>query len=293
MKKSIFFIVAAAMVLMTPCAQARILGKKAKPKANVELPAVKEEPSIDITPILEGEWTIKSVGITDIVREENVPYITFVNADNAFYANNGCNVLNGVFTIENGDKITFHNVLSTMKYCPDTPFDTQINEVLADANTVKVDVDRLGGETYLYLNNSLGHRVMTLRRHSLSFLNGNWRVTEINGEKFDDDEMTIFFDIAEKKIHGNTGCNFFNGDIYIDPVVPNAINFSAMGVTRRACPKGDQERKLLVALEETTVGLDGKDGKALLTDTRGQSVVKLVKISDTIQEDGEITDDAE
>ncbi len=84
---------------------------------------------------------------------------------------------------------------------------------------------------------------MTLRRHNMEFLNGNWRVTAIDGQPIDDEEANVFIDIAELKIHGNTGCNYFNGAIYIDPARTNAIDFSDMGVTRMACHKAEQEHR--------------------------------------------------
>ncbi len=121
--------------------------------------------------------------------------------------------------------------------------------------------------------------MMTLRRHNMEFLNGNWRVTAIDGRAIDDEEANIFIDIAELKVHGNTGCNYFNGDLYIDPQRSNAIDFSDMGVTRMACPKGDQERQMLVALEETKTAIAGdREDTVLLLDKAGKAVLTLKRI---------------
>ena len=268
-------IIAAIAALAIP-ANGRIFQKKKKQSepAKVEAPAQQLAP---VTDVLNGEWTIRQVGTTQINAEENAPYVYFELSQDAFYANNGCNVLNGIFTIEDGCRITFHNVLSTMRYCSDTPYDTEINSVLADEKTVVAKYRLIAGEGYLDLCDNSGRTLMILRRHALDFLNGKWRVTEINGETFDNDEMNIFFDINERKIHGNTGCNFFNGDIFIDPNRANTISLSDMGVTQRACPDGDTERKMLVALEQATTVLNTGNDTVMLSDGSG-SVIKLARM---------------
>jgi len=93
--------------------------------------------------------------------------------------------------------------------------------------------------------------------------------------------MTLlsFLDIAELKIHGNTGCNYFNGEIYIYPNKANAIDFSKMGVTRMACPKTAQETAMLVALEQTQTVVKSDKGHAILLDSTGKEVMKLKKSS--------------
>ncbi len=231
--------------------------------------------------LLNGEWMIKAVGAAHISVEEDYPYIHFVAEDNAFYASNGCNILNGIFTVGADNRLTFHNVMSTMKYCQDTPYDAQISKVLSDDNTVSMRYEQIAGEGYLYLNNDRGQRVMTLRKPGMDFLNGNWRVVEINNESINNPEMTVFFDIEERKVHGNTGCNYFNGEIFIDPVTANSLSLSKMGVTRRLCQNADDERKLLVALEDIAIAIKGDANSALLTDSSGQTAVKLVRVNDS------------
>ena len=113
----------------------------------------------------------------------------------------------------------------------------------------------------------------------MEFLNGNWQVTSIDGNPVENDECTVFFDISELKIHGNTGCNFFNGKIYIDPARTNSIDFSDMGTTRVACPNAAQESAMLVALESTTTARSGRDGRvAVLLDSEGNELMTLKRI---------------
>lgn len=224
---------------------------------------------------MEGEWAIMEVGKTKISVDEDQPYVNFAS-DGRFYASNGCNILNGAYTVQ-GSTVTFSQVLSTMRSCANAPFEGAINKIIADGMSVQAMVSKIGNESYLYLNDRNGHPLMTLCHHNMQFLNGEWLVTAINGQRVDDEEANVFFDIAALKIHGNTGCNYFNGDILINPGEANSISFSGMGVTRMACPKGDQERTMLVALEETAKALRVNDNTVALADKNGKQVLTLTR----------------
>lgn len=261
--------------------------KNKKANAAVTMPSRENHPatSAALEKELEGEWIIVGAGSKVINRDEDMPYIYFVPEEHRFYGSNGCNILNGIYSVS-ADKITFSNVLSTMKYCPETDFDADVNMAIQDGKTVGAYVKKIGNESYLYLNNSAGKALLTLCRHNLNFLDGNWMVTQINGHSVNDEECNVFFDIKEGKIHGNTGCNYFNGTITMDPVGANSINFSGMGVTRMACPKGDQERMMLVALEEVTTAVMGDTpNSAILMDGSGKQALVLKRIPVTIQKE--------
>ena len=221
---------------------------------------------------LAGEWTIVGVGKTSITDREEMPYITF--DDGKIYASNGCNVLNGGYALSNG-RLSFSKMASTMRYCPDVPFEHDINVVIADGTSYPVRIERVGHESYLYLLDGAGRKLMTARRHNMGFLNGQWLVTSIDGNPVDDEECNIFFDIAEGKVHGNTGCNYFNGNIYINSDRSNALELSNMGVTRMACPKTAQETAMLVALEQTASAIQGSDRQVMLLDKNGKKLITL------------------
>lgn len=223
---------------------------------------------------IAGEWFITSAGSKVINQEEDMPYINFDTAENRFYGFNGCNTLNGSYTTGNEGTISFSNVLSTMRFCAGNDYEAQINDVFQDGSKVSASVKRIGNDTYLYLSRA-GRTLLTLSRHNLKFLDGYWLVKSINGKAVEDEEANIFFDLTSLKVHGNTGCNFFNGNILVDPQGSNAISFSGMGVTRMACPKGDQERNMLVALEEATTVVEGNNDTAILLDDTGRQVLTL------------------
>lgn len=226
---------------------------------------------------IAGEWIITAVGSTTINQDEDMPYVTFEPSEGRFYGSNGCNVLNGSYSIS-GSTVSFSNVLSTQKYCPEVKYDGLITSILQDGKKAIVTLKNSGNETYMTLVNTDSHSTLTLRKHNMQFLNGQWLVTDINGKGINDEEANIFFDVNELKIHGNTGCNFFNGSILIDPTKANSINFSGMAVTRMACPKLDQERLMLVALEETETAVRNNDNSVSLRNSSGKTVLKLKKV---------------
>lgn len=261
---------------------------KQKPAVNTQLPvenlngtpveqaAASVAPNSALVNSLNGEWIITEAASYKISRDEDMPYVNFTEADGKFYANNGCNVLNGNFLFKGVNQVTFSNVISTMMYCPDVKFDHAISSVLQDGSVVTVTIETKGQETYMQFRNSANKVLMTMRKHNLESLNGLWKFQTIEGEKVEGKGLNIFFDIPELSVHGNTGCNYFNGTIVIDPQKPNSISFSQMGVTMRMCENADLERTMLVALEETaSYGLDGN--KLILYDLSGKKLATLNK----------------
>ena len=253
-----------------------------KTKAKFDLPAAPAVPGNrpSQSELCGAQWLVAAVGSTKIELEEDVPYICFEMPSSRFYANDGCNYFNGNFVLKSDGNITLSSVLSTLKYCPDKEYSALIGNCFKDGSTYSVDYKKIGQDSYLYLRDSNNHVVMTLRRHNMEFLNGNWQVTSIDDSEINDEEANIFIDIPELKIHGNTGCNYFNGTIYIDPSRSNAIDFSEMAVTKMACPKTKQETAMLVALERTSSAIAGKNDKTvLLLDNKGKVTMTLKRIA--------------
>lgn len=238
--------------------------------------APKETTLSAIGRVLGGSWTIVQVGSTVIDRDEDMPYIVFVPGNGSFYANNGCNTLNGSYTLD-GDDITFHNVLSTLRFCSDVSFDHEINTIIADEAATTLRVSEMGSETILEFVTSTGKPLMRLRRGNLEFLNGQWEITAVAGLNSLNAPATVFFDLTDMKLHGNTGCNFINGEIYLDHRTPNAVDFSQIITTLRACEFPQQQTAILVALEETSSAISDGADKVVLLDHEGRIMLELKK----------------
>lgn len=224
---------------------------------------------------LDGEWTITRAGRHDVHEDpENMPYVYFETATGHFYASNGCNILNGSFTDAGENAIVFSGVLATANDCPDTNYRQSINSVLTDGVKVSLKYSSHGQESYLELISTGNSNLMTLRRHNLEAINGKWIVSKIGDITVDDPEVNLFFDVAEHKVHGNTGCNYFNGVILIDPDTDSSISFEDMGVTMRMCENQETEMAMLVALEQTHTYR--KNGNTLiLYSSNGKELMRL------------------
>lgn len=230
----------------------------------------------DATTLCGGRWHIVAVGNIEVENTDDMPYIDFEKGTGRFYASDGCNIINGDYLLRSDGTMVFSNVLTTMAYCPGNEWNTAISRRLADSAMLYVDTRKIGQETYIYLRTASGKTEMTLRRHNMEFLNGNWVVTSIEGNETGSDDLTLFFDIAELKVHGNTTCNYFNGSIYINPQMSNAIDFSDMTTSGNACPEAGVEARMVVALESTVTAIEGRrENTVLLLDAEGNETLIL------------------
>jgi len=85
-------------------------------------------------------------------------------------------------------------------------------------------------------------------------INTDWVLTEINGNspEFENDlsnQPFIRFDTEERRVHGSTSCNRFNGDYMLDEE-SNELSFSKMASTKMACPDMSVEGEFISMLKE-------------------------------------------
>lgn len=233
---------------------------------------------------LDGEWNIDNVNGQKVTGEER-PFITFDLSQGRIYGNNGCNIVNADAVTGKGNKLQFTGMMSTQKYCANAPFEHLINTTLDQVRSYKIS--RYGHEYYLDLFNDRGHLIMVLRKHNMDFLNGAWRVTAINGQPNSNEGVQFVFDLPEKKIHGNAGCNIINGEISIDPDVTNSVQFSNIASTRMMCPDIATETAVLVALEETEKAFAKSDDTVTFVNHAGKPVLQLIRIDPRSFTDGE------
>ena len=121
---------------------------------------------------------------------------------------------------------------------------------------------------------------MLLTHQNLDFLNGTWKVVEIDGEPVNVEKMKLVLDVDEHKVHGNTGCNVLNGSLETDLDAPNTFSFENMAVTMMMCPQIEYQTAMLVALEEACRAKPIDKNKVQLLDTNGEPVLTLVRTSD-------------
>lgn len=81
-----------------------------------------------------------------------------------------------------------------------------------------------------------------------------WKLTELQGKKIEKAEghgreAFMVLTSTENRIHGNSGCNIFNGGYELTDM--NRLKFSKMASTMMACPDMEIEREFLQVLETT------------------------------------------
>lgn len=229
--------------------------------------------------IVKGEWAIEKVNGKNAVGEK-APFINFVPSEGKIYGNNGCNVINGEYTYNPEDStIRFSYLSSTMMLCHKEGItDMEINLALDSARYYTWKLE--GDDYYINFYNENHESIMELMHQNFQFLNGTWEVKQINDESINNPEMKMVIDVDEGKIHGNTGCNIFNGSLEINMNAPNSISFQGISKTMMLCPDMSYETVLMVALEEAIKAKPLKGDKVELLDSQDKTVLVLQRTSD-------------
>ncbi len=229
--------------------------------------------------VVKGDWAIETVNGRPVVGEK-APYLRFSPSEKMAYGNNGCNYLHGPYKYNAANKtLSFGDMASTMMMCGmEGLTDTEINQALAKVTSY--DWKALDNEYYLYFYDKEGTEVMSLMHQNFDFLNGTWLVKNIGDTAVNEPEMKMVIDVDEGKIHGNTGCNLYNGKMEIDMEAANSISFNSIGVTRMACPDPNYETELLVALEEASSAKPISKDEVVLFNAQGKQVLRLVRTTD-------------
>ena len=88
---------------------------------------------------------------------------------------------------------------------------------------------------------------------TLSSINGEWNIIEVNGTAVvpapGQEFPYIGFDTKAGKVFGNSGCNRMMGSFDVN-AKPGTIDLGALASTRMACPDMSGERELLQALDK-------------------------------------------
>lgn len=125
--------------------------------------------------------------------------------------------------------------------------------------TVTVDVKYNADKDYTTYK-GCGRYLADYRLHDI------WALDSINNQKMKAADFMkgiplLEFNLTEKKIHGNTGCNNINGTI---EVKGNKIQFGRLATTRMACKNMEFEAKYLEKLDNKIVPYQIKPGKLYL-----------------------------
>lgn len=295
LKKSILKIISggalcALTLTLTGCS---LFGGGSKIKKESVLPSDREEiqlqaSSKEYSPeelakgVVRGDWAIEEVAGKPVVGE-TAPFLKFVSSEHRVYGNNGCNVLNAEYKYNPADStISFSNVITTMKACNKEGLtDIDINSAL---NHVKYYTWELReNEYYIFMLDARRQPLLTLMHQNFEFLNGTWQVVSIDDEPIDNPDVKLVIDVAEGKIHGNTGCNVLNGTLDLDLESANAISFQDLITTRMACPNPEYETRFIVALEDADHARPIAEDRVLLLNSANKVVLTLKRLTKGIE----------
>ena len=280
MKKFIIYTLFAAL-LLAAAPQAAARKKKGHNKQAIELTEnslLQNQPqAIAVTnpaQQLYGEWEIESMKKKAVSTQERAYIYLDFNA-NKIYGNNGCNAINGDFTL-NGKNLTFSHMISTSEQCYGPTQERTIMRAFSD--TRGFQLTQLYNMQYLHLTNAKGQELMTLRRQNLDFLNGPWQLKELNGENIMDKDVKVVIDIPMLTINALTSCNVINGIVHIDPSKHYDVQFEDLQSSHFMCPDIQLETDVLIGLEETTTCKAINSNEMALLDNKGNIILRLVKI---------------
>ncbi len=229
---------------------------------------------------LLGDWAIVNIDGEQVnVNGEDHPKLTFESEENVpgvvrVIGFNGCNYINGAWKISNGTITPAGEFLTSLRSCPDAPYEQAVNSALHNVSGYT-----LVSPQELDLTSATGRSVMKLRKQSLEFLNGAWKVTVIEDRDIAAN-IRFVLDTSEGRIHGNAGCNLLNGTIVINYDKGSGIEFQNLATSRMTCPDIAEEQAFLLALEQVSTAVPGKnDDTAYLCNSAGQKIITLKRLS--------------
>lgn len=191
---------------------------------------------------------------------EGKAYGTLNSESNMFYGKNGCNNFNSGFKLS-GDKIVFSTGMGTLMACD--PESMQLESDFSGALAQKEFTIQNKDNVVEFVNNKkevvLSFEIPT-EKDIWSFIDGKkWKLFMLDNTGKDYGKAFIQFNVQEKRVSGNAGCNNFFGSY---TALSNEITFSGMGVTKMACLDDDKmetEGKVLNYLSEQKMIFDVAD----------------------------------
>lgn len=232
---------------------------------------------------LGGEWNIIEINGTAVVPApgQSFPYVAFETNTGRVYGNSGCNRLMGSFdTNAKPGELTLGQVGSTRMMCPDMTLE---KNVLSALSQVKKYTKLVDGQLAL-CGKSLKRPILVLKPRkpdvSVTDLGGRWKITQAGGEAIPDGmekQPFLELNVAEKKVHGNAGCNVINGAFVTDENNASAISFPNLISTMMACPDMEVEGRVTKALSEVKTFACLAEGGIGFYNAAGELILVLVK----------------
>lgn len=226
---------------------------------------------------LNGEWNIIEVNGQQTTSEKE-PFIGLDIKNKRVYGFAGCNRIMGSFEADSQEpgKLAFGQLGTTRMMCQNMDTERAILGALSEVTGYEGNAEKLS------LTNKKGKDIITLEKRmeaTVQALEGKWNIALVNGATIESIEKTekkpfLAFNVAEKKVHGNGGCNIINGGFTQEKDQSSSLKFTQMISTMMAGPGMNVERQVLEAIDSVrsfrvkdsaTVALLNENGKEVLT----------------------------
>ena len=230
---------------------------------------------------LNGEWNIVKIDGKELSTSSNheAPFIVFDTATGQLYGFSGCNRMMGSFNTDTQPGILqLEPVNTTRMACPDMTVEQSVIEALSKVKSFAKEMDYK-----MVLRGADDKDIMVIEKKkndiTVSDLAGQWEIIEVQNEQVPsgmENQPFIEFNEAEARIHGNAGCNIFNGGYQIEEGNPLAISFPNTITTMMSCPDMEIESKIINALNGVA-SFDKVDNGVGLYNAEGLLVLVLQK----------------
>lgn len=234
MKKSIIPIVLIALTVVSCNTQKQIVGEPA-PDNNKEI-AMETE-------LIGTRWILSELGgkkVDQNTAQQRDIHFILNDGDHSLKGFLGCNVANGSFSLEEGNRIRFSNIATTRMFCPDA--DINEHEVLEaldladnytlNGNILSLNVGRRA-PLAVFTKAAVGNEPVTEKYWKLKTLEGK----EVKTAEHQEREAYFMLKTQDNRVTGFSGCNSFSGTYSLEN--GNRIRFSKLAMTMRACPDVD------------------------------------------------------
>ncbi len=110
-------------------------------------------------------------------------------------------------------------------------------------------------------------------------LQGKWNIVKVGNQEIALEEMPFMdFNVNDKRLHANVGCNIMNASILLSDEDAAFLSIEPGQVTMMACPGMDIEQQILQAIPQVKGVKNGNaDNEVWLIDENGNPVLILVQ----------------
>ena len=224
---------------------------------------------------VEGCWQICQAKGQDIPVEENLCFLNFDCLTKKMNGFASCNYIHGKFQFKAKKKtLEFAPIASTRMACPQAGIENEVLDCLQQTRHFSIKSNDTLPHPILELIDAQGNILLSLAK--MMPIDGKWTINQANDSVLDTTkDIFLFFNSAQKTVHGKLGCNTFSAPLDFNPEKPQRLHIGQGIRTLMSCPDMELENTLLQALQEVVSFKKFSDRKAILSNAKGKVLIEL------------------